>query len=723
MASNIFILFIIVSLSFTGSLVYSQESSLPYCEPYQPNSLCNDYLPYKSIFIQDKNTTQQDLYVEVYKQLSYLDESKCNIEVALKFLCTSYFQECIKVVDDLELPNRPCESKCIDVVKECPMIYQGKINCKEDRVQTFSTATGDIFKYPYHANLWNIVNQTSGLVKANIECDTAALTVITADGGEFKFPTNGGVTGSKNVDSLNQSSDEELIDILTSLSFCPPPLLFRNSTDRAYDAQIGYRFIGDTPCIFDCPSPFYSKAQWNKFDKMVKVVGIISFCTSLIVIVTYGIGLYVQRDQRHTISILCIAFGIFLIMLTDVVYAGTGFEMVCPDRGRYARQHDKGCSSTGLIFQFGCVIAVISWSVFSFDLWLSLKKIKGVKNLKYYYLVGISILSILLTFIPVAGDQYGYGFSGLGCWILDFKWQLIFFWVPLSICLLVGTTFIVLILFEIKTIVSASNQKRKKTILKYHLKPLLAIIFICAEFFYILIYNSYIQSKSKVFERKIEDYVVCLMMGMLDPTLTCTLETVSFPSTFTFLFFLRLLGIEAMVFFVWSTQSRKIWSQTIFFKKIGVLKGFLKKSSKESSVSSYASGSTSPNTFQMTPTATFRSQDDSGLGDSGDKEMFKLDTFRLDDSQERLTSNILLSNTNTATNENNNENITEASNINESSVPNSTSDNNSSIINNSIENSNLNQVITINDDLNNNNNDNDNDNNDNNNGNTDQDSV
>eukprot|EP01132_Coremiostelium_polycephalum_P006680 gene6680-8264_t len=333
----------------------------------------------------------------------------------------------------------------------------------------------------------------------------------------------------------------------------------QNSSDRYEDTRRGYQFVGDTlPCVFPCPSPFFDSFEWRQYEIMVKVVGVVSFVTSLIVIMTYG--LLNKKYDRHTTGILFLSFALFLIMLTDVVFVDQGYELLCPEPGRFARQFDKGCAATGIIFQFGSVSSVLWWSTMAFDLWLAIRKIT-TKTYEKYYIVVLNSVALILTLVPIAGDQYAYGMAGLGCWIKDSNWANGVFWIPLSIFLFIGMVFIVLILYEIYKVVHAVHKNNKKKLIEYNLKPFIIVVFIFVEFVYLFGYNIYLQRNKQNFIDEMERYVICLHMNPGNDK-ACKANTIPFAAQFVFLFFLRILGVEVLIFYGINTRVKKIWKNS-----------------------------------------------------------------------------------------------------------------------------------------------------------------
>ncbi|EGC39792.1 hypothetical protein DICPUDRAFT_147382 [Dictyostelium purpureum] len=382
---------------------------------------------------------------------------------------------------------------------------------------------------------------------------------------------------SSSVSLVNSS----IVDV-SNITYCPPPLLFKNSSNYVEDTKRGYHFVSVNGtvvnCIQPCPSLYFDyKEEWQKMMNMALVVGTFSFFASVFLILTYSPLLNKNYRNRHTIGILAMFFGIFLIMLTDVWNLEKRFEVGCPEIGRYSRQSDPECGATGIIFQFGCVSAVISWTVLAFDLYFSIKKIQ-FKAFDKYYLVVIYAFSLILTFVPAIGKQYGYTEFALGCWILDFPYQISCFWLPLSLCLISSTVVVLMILFEVYKIIKVSNQKSS---IKGHIKPLLCLICNCLEFFYMFGYSLFLKTQMEELEKGMDDYIYCLLDNATSTpgSFECKPKKLGMTAQFIFLISLRLLGVSGIAFFGFNSRVKKIWLDSIIFNNRFMRKYFSLSSS------------------------------------------------------------------------------------------------------------------------------------------------
>ncbi|KAM9979909.1 hypothetical protein ACTFIZ_006177 [Dictyostelium cf. discoideum] len=371
--------------------------------------------------------------------------------------------------------------------------------------------------------------------------------------------------------------------------FCPQPLIYRNTTNRKADIENGYNFVGETKCLLPCPSPLFTKSQWESYFMMSLIMGSISMFASLFLIITYS-PLINKKHTRHTVGILCMSIGIFFIMVSDgrqlwdMGSAGGEYSKYCPETGRYARQSDTKCLTTGLFFQFGCVTAIGWWSILAVDLWMTIaKKVQTTRKQILYYLIGINTVSLILTFGPVVKNQYGFGNAAIGCWMLDLKYQYGFFWIPVGICLSVGSVFIGLIFWEIYKISDAV----KKRYLKKHIKPLCLIVLMCLEFFYMFIYYSYITANQPTYNKHVAEYIMCLIINAANVpgSYTCQLKTVSPTAQFLFLIAIRLMGLQGLIFYGLTAATKKVWANSWICKDLLKLFKFLSNKSNNNDIS------------------------------------------------------------------------------------------------------------------------------------------
>ncbi|KAN0026401.1 hypothetical protein ACTFIV_007385 [Dictyostelium citrinum] len=368
--------------------------------------------------------------------------------------------------------------------------------------------------------------------------------------------------------------------------FCPSPLIYRNTTDRQHDIDIGYQFLGQTNCVQPCPSLILTENEWNRVFDMSLVAGTISMFALIFLIITYSPLVNNIKDYtRHTIGILFLFSGILIAMTTDgrqLWDIDLGFKKYCPEPGRFARQSDSKCLVTAIFFQMGCVTALLWWAAISVDLWITIKKIKISKKLFLIYTISVNVVTIILTFAPIASKQYGYIDAAIGCWLMDLKYQVGYFWAPVGFCLCVGCVSIVLILKEIYNVSDAV----KKKLLAKHLKPLMLVILMLTEFIYMFIFYSYTTSKKNHYHDVIEEYVVCLFVHAANPSVCKLGSTISPSAHFFFHLCIRLMGLEVLIFYGFTRQTRKIWMRSFWFNNSFVKRFLPSLSSSNDSKSS-----------------------------------------------------------------------------------------------------------------------------------------
>ncbi|KAM9951859.1 hypothetical protein ACTFIT_002545 [Dictyostelium discoideum] len=354
--------------------------------------------------------------------------------------------------------------------------------------------------------------------------------------------------------------------------FCPSPLIYRNSTNRQNDIENGYLFIGQTNCTSPCPSLIFSENEWHRVYNMSLIAGTISMFALIFLIITYSplVNKY-NGYTRHTVGILFLFCGIFLTVTTDgrqLWDIDLGFEKYCPEPGRFARQSDTKCLVTAIFFQYGCVTSILWWAAISVDLWMTIRKVKISKLQFITYAVILNIITLILTFAPIASKQYGYGEAAIGCWLMDLKYQVGYFWAPVGFCLCVGCVSIVLIIREIYKVSDAI----KKKLLAKHLKPLMLIILMLSEFIYMFIFYSYTTSRRGHYHDVVEKYIRCLFINASNPSICEVDVSISSPAHFFFHFCMRLMGIEGLIFFGFTRQTKRIWLRSFWLNN-----SFIKK--------------------------------------------------------------------------------------------------------------------------------------------------
>ncbi|EGG18305.1 G-protein-coupled receptor family protein [Cavenderia fasciculata] len=539
MKGSIIIIILLISV-FLITGIHSMDGDLDpnaRCEPYKGYSICKGRLNNEASIYVGGQYSSQDQMNSTISTLFSASPSTCKTSNATTALCNNFFQQCISIslnVSGTEtgtqaLAVRPCRVNCEYVVDLCPLLTMAGIDC--------STQNGSLFEFPVVSNTYNLASR-NGPASQVVECLNTNTVNVTANSSD---PFNG---------------------------VCPSPFVYVNTTDKS-DLS-GYAMIDNTDCAMNCPSMLFSTDQWRSYQLMVNIVSTISFVAMTFNIFTYGV--LNKKYDRHTIIVLFFSTSIFLMMLADIVFTAKGWELLCPEPGRYARQFDAGCAATGIIFQFGAVSAVLWWSCMSFDLWLVIRKVTTSQSYHNYYIAILNFVALVFTIVPLFEKEYGYGYGGLGCWMLSDKYQNAVFWIPLCVCLLGGSIFIILIIKEIYSVVSKVNREGTSGrfyMIKMNIRPILIILIVCGEFIYLFIYHFYVQANTDEWYAEMVEYLKCeAFIG------GCSASIIPYSAQFTFLFFMRLLGIESLFFYGISRRTKKIWlestlinhriSQTIF---------------------------------------------------------------------------------------------------------------------------------------------------------------
>ncbi|GAM22050.1 hypothetical protein SAMD00019534_052250 [Acytostelium subglobosum LB1] len=527
------LLYIIVLAGIAG--ITFSENTPPLdranrCEPYFGDAACLGLLKSpESVFVAAGWTQERLLNEMNIKAIGLLAQNipECApTNFTNMFVCNTAFKPCINVTlpDSTTIAMRQgeCQADCMTIFNKCKL-PASLLNCSDTYQNT------NIMLYPPASNNYDL-SPYGGPSAYTVDC-------LRND-----FATNGSI-----------------------IIKCPAPLLPRASygEQQLIDEANGYTFASPLPCVFPCPAPIFKDSEWSMLRKMVEVVSIISFiCTSL-VIFTYLV-INPKRD-RHSISLTFMAFGIWCIGITDMILADRGTSVYCPEPDRMGVQSDAYCGVSGALYQFGAVTGAIWWATMGFDLWLVIRRVKKQISFEKYYMVILSVVSIFFTILPAGMKKYSASFGRIGCWIGDDIVLDGVFWAPFTLCILVGATFISLILREVYRIVKrAENGKKKSTrLLRFNLKPFLIIVILLVEFIYLFAYNLYYQINKNNIKQDLSDWVHCLMERGQE---NCTLKPLPLGAHFTYFFFVRLLGIEILIFYGLNRRSKAIWANSIFFK-------------------------------------------------------------------------------------------------------------------------------------------------------------
>ncbi|EFA77694.1 G-protein-coupled receptor family protein [Heterostelium album PN500] len=541
-------LFIKLSLLLVLSLLTTSTNSQQFfytldpnatCEPWVGHSFCTGLIKNPSSIYVSTSRSQSVMVSQIDLIQSYYNAatSQCLADDSnnRKFFCNAVFPEC----KPQGLPNNKvinlgvgvCQANCKHVSDLCipAGLNLDEINCDLVNSQ-------NIYNYPPNYNQYDL-SSYGGPANVQVQC-------------------------------LNSSSTAQNGTLAPINGTCPDPLIHHVTKDRQSDLDKGYYLLEGIDCLMPCPAPFFTHSQWSNMRLMISIVSPISFfCISMNLITYVGLN---RKFDRHAFGIIFLSFSVFLMTLSDLIFIAGGWDSICPDPGRFARQSDSSCAAAGFIFQYGVVSAMLWWASMAFDLWLVIRKVQNVKSYVRYYISTINVIAIVLAIVPIFGKQYGYAVGGLGCWVMDDAWQNGVFWIPLCVCLFVGISFIFLICFEIYKIVTAvskiNGRSSKMRILRMNIKPFIIVLFIFSQFMYCFIYHFYVQDNMDRYYNNMADYVKCLVSTKGDPACASHAITVPYKSQITFLFFLRIFGIEILFFYGFTKRTKKIWLLSPVFK-------------------------------------------------------------------------------------------------------------------------------------------------------------
>ncbi|KAK5575612.1 hypothetical protein RB653_006745 [Dictyostelium firmibasis] len=482
--------------------------------------LCNEKLPNKQNIYTSTNITLQfinQIIVEkTYKSLTFL-QSKCHdLNFAEFGICDIYFPPCYKTplaitpIKTVSLPQRLCKSACERMVGNCSSLG-ASLNCS------------DPLKFPRIATLYNLSPYG-----------------FTANGGFFPVPC------SDPTDSFN-ANPGEMIEV------CPSPLLLFNSSDPKYSEDRGYTYLTPTNCVLPCVAPIYSEKKWHQMYNMSKILSTISFVCSIYNVLTFGIMNH--RRSKYNYCITFFSASVILITLMDIVTYGIGYEkLLCPEPGRYAVQSDVSCGATGALFHIGITNGVFWWTTMSICLFAVVKRIK-LFDFRYFIIFNTTA-SLISVIIPLAGNAFMAGTGSLACWIRKTWYVNSVFWIPCGISLTIGSTCIILVIYEIYKISKNVSTKDNRMIL-LQIKPFLCVTLVGGSFYYLFIFNFDNESHSSQYKSAVADYVMCLLEDV--PGKECLTAGPNYAAYFIFYFFIRLFGITFFCIYGTSQNARDIW--------------------------------------------------------------------------------------------------------------------------------------------------------------------
>ncbi|GAM22406.1 hypothetical protein SAMD00019534_055810, partial [Acytostelium subglobosum LB1] len=338
---------------------------------------------------------------------------------------------------------------------------------------------------------------------------------------------------------------------------CNSPLVYHEATNFDTDYNNGY-YQNGTNCALPCPSPIFNDEQWDTLYTISSILTPIAFVLSTINLITYvAIN---RKFSRHTMGIIFYSLMVWIVSFSQLFYIPKGMSAFCPEPGRYARQFDTLCAATGFIFQYGVIAAAMWWVSIAFDLWLVIRSMNHITSYKIYYIFVINIIAVILAIVPLFYNQYGTSVQGLGCWIMDEKWQNGVFWIPLSIILSFGLLTIFLVCYEVYKGVSGKTR-----MIKMNIRTMIFVVLLFIEFLFCFIFHLYMQSNKDMYQNGIVNYIKCVMFSADNEACSALATLVPFKLYACVQFLMRFIGIETLVFYGVTSQSRRIWLKSWWF--------------------------------------------------------------------------------------------------------------------------------------------------------------
>ncbi|KAF2076101.1 hypothetical protein CYY_002615 [Polysphondylium violaceum] len=510
---------------------YYQVDPTARCEPYigltdSASNLCGEYLDYNtSVYVTDSfNQAAQTFEVKKFLNvLALVGSTKCkSSKNTFRSLCSMNIQECVLVSPNISnpeikvaVPKRLCYEPCEETIERCeipPMLFT--CSSKKNNVSMDFPVSNSFYNFTLSGGLWN----------ESISCYNS---------------------------TIENDSMQEV---------CRKPLLLHESTDHEADYDKGYLFVSETSnCVVPCPVPIVTPEEWKSLYLLTDVLSILSMVGSFYLFFTFIIinKKRTRYDKMHSFFVLSV-FGMS-VSGSIVAFAG-GPKILCPTPDRIAVFEDSICSAQGFLFQFFSIGAIIWWSYSAFDLYMTVRTINRPLKLMKFVIPIAFVIQTVFSVIPLATKRYRMIRGNMDCWLHGTKYQNGLFWIPLGICLTVGSVFICLVIYEIYKIVHANSKSGS---IRLQLKPMLNIILIYVSFIYIFIFNFYMNGKEDVFYGQLDSFLDCLN-NAADET-QCVLKGPSIGSLGFFIFCIRIYGVY--IFFLHGINQRaaNIWRESIFF--------------------------------------------------------------------------------------------------------------------------------------------------------------
>ncbi|EFA75919.1 G-protein-coupled receptor family protein [Heterostelium album PN500] len=515
------------------------------CQPYigdpANTTVCEPYLPYKSIYVGTADT-QTRMMNDMQFYLSMLlnaGQAQCKSDPeTYRTLCSFFFLECLEYTNTtnnqaISIPIRTCQENCVRSISLCGVSSYYKCD------QTFDDQGTQVPVYPPIADpaIFNMANYGW---PTNLEIACYNTTAVRSN--NTVVPPSGGQ--------------------------CLDPLVYRNSSIYPHleSEDIGFHYItDDSDCLIPCPAPVFTRNQWRAFYVMTDLLACLSAASSLLMIFTYGV---LNRERTSYESILVFQnSSIFLRSLAGVMiaFAGGSEKMMCPEPGRNMTEHDPLCSASGIFFYGFSFYAILWWTFMVYDLWCILRRYRQL-SLVFFFIVSTA-LTIAVTFVAHFKGGWVADKGNVICWIADNDYSYGIFWAPMGFCLLLGTIWIFWIVIEIYIMIKTTNvgSDLVKKFVKAQIGPLVYIFIFYATYLYIFIYNqSYHLAYQSIKAEGALQYFRCISNANrvgTDPT-DCVVEGPKIGSYGTFAITLHIFGLYTL-FYAFNDKFVAIWRDAI----------------------------------------------------------------------------------------------------------------------------------------------------------------
>ncbi|EFA83789.1 Arf GTPase activating protein [Heterostelium album PN500] len=558
------------------------------CEPYvgDPPSkkLCDGKIVNpKSIYVAG-DQTQEDLQKSVEFLFGFLstsgsDECKQSVNTTVG-ICAMYLRECEYVTlstnQKIAVPVRPCKHSCTEMFNFCQITPNPLLNCDLQE----NPPVGKIFVEQYSSyNLSSVDKSASS--NFTVQCEDVSQAVAFL-----------------NLTNSNQTEN---------FSNCLAPLVPYNTSDRAFAEANGVQYTSNVSiCAVTCPAPIFTRETWKRIYAMNDTLTYLSFASSIFLVITYGF-LNPKKSRYDRIN-LCFIAAVCMICVSGLIVSFNGTEKtLCPTSYRFSVFTDAPCTASAFILHIFAIYAVLYWAIMAFEIWWGIKKVGGFrKDLFWYYAAGTSVIAWIFPLIAIGKKQYHSGLANVFCWIDSGKYQVALFWVPLGVILLVGATFMFLLMHEIYKIVSASSGSKGKNakieILKVEAKPIIGVILYFSLFLYLFIYTRYVQDNYKRFIAGIPEWFNCVVQaqgGKGDPY-SCIVKGPNPAGVGYFIFCVRVFALVCFLLNGISSRSLKIWRESFVFNN-RLVKQLRSFTSKMTSSTVSQSTNNSNTTFPSAP--------------------------------------------------------------------------------------------------------------------------